>query len=678
MKSSYFRECKHYQFSQIKDKFGINSDELTERKINILKRYNIIKIVQNNKLEYDELSDQDFIAGEIKDDSSEYSYIFTFVGVILLDDLIILCYPKYIDNDEEPFLQLKTILKVIEKYNSKEQLVYLYNGNEQNCNFNMLSISLHVLQDYCENGLYTNQHEIVTTNGEGEILWDKTIDETFAYISDNQPYYLELQTSENTQDDSDFFRRLHASVVTHCSKMLSDSHLLDLFELPEQNISETPLEDFGDVNYISYRLDKEIKNQYITQKQILLKTLYTYIVEKNSNQLDCSFSLYGTNVFNLVWEKACGSLFCNIREKSWTIKKLINQKIINSDDFSENETKQSIQDFIEKPEWIIENESVNYTGDLIPDIVTLKKNDEKNTTLYILDGKYYLLNVDKSNKNLTGNPGVQDVIKQYVYNASLRTFIDKAKIECVANAFLIPALNSETEELPKNYGNVPYWSVQKSGFKELPTVQIIKLKPDIVWKHYLDNTQLTDDSWSFIKTQPTENYLYHNENDGSVLDPKNGRSHVLIGFLRKDYFEYLCNQKKSSLTKKNFIFYFYATDKLMRYPLHPYIDFCTKFIGYDKAKSKWINGKLYLNKSGRCKIDEISAEDLEKELEKTGYKKNRSNSAVITYYKVIVEDFNITEKPSNEILDFNGLNKKIKQNGLNDVLYSFSPKVIDV
>ncbi len=46
------------------------------------------------------------------------------------------------------------------------------------------------------------------TNGTGEKLWDRTINETFSYISNNRPYYTELQTKKRASDEYDFIRRL--------------------------------------------------------------------------------------------------------------------------------------------------------------------------------------------------------------------------------------------------------------------------------------------------------------------------------------------------------------------------------------------------------------------------------------------------------------------------------------
>lgn len=119
--------------------------------IGTLKKYNLLKTVRNDKPEYSDLSDQDIVIGEVPDDSSEFSYIFSFVGVILLDDLVLLCYPKYIDNDEEPFDKLKTVIKVIEKYNQKEQLVHLYNGEDASS-----STALPFLSTFCMTILKTD------------------------------------------------------------------------------------------------------------------------------------------------------------------------------------------------------------------------------------------------------------------------------------------------------------------------------------------------------------------------------------------------------------------------------------------------------------------------------------------------------------------------------------------
>lgn len=671
MKSVYFREGRHYTFAQLEKAFSCDKEK-TRKNIGTLKKYNLLKTVRNDKPEYSDLSDQDIVIGEVPDDSSEFSYIFSFVGVILLDDLVLLCYPKYIDNDEEPFDKLKTVIKVIEKYNQKEQLVHLYNGEDESKQFNRLAISLHILHDYFENGLYSNQEEVVELNGEGEILWDKTINETFAFIKNNTPYYLDVYTHDNTQNDFDFIRRLHAAIVSTCSRELNE-RLLDLFALSEAELTEETLEDFGDVDFIKYRLEREIKNQFVTRKQNLLKTLYTYVSEQSSNQSDESFSLYGTNAFNLVWETACGEMFENM--KSEPLKNLARRELIPMKEKSSG----SLADYIEIPEWIIDGHPVSYKGDLIPDIVTFRKEDFGNTAMYILDGKYYLLSV--SDGKLFGNPSIQDVVKQYVYNASLKSFIDTFQIGEIANAFLIPALESENAE-NQNYGEVPYWTAQHSPFNELPSVQIIKLQAQKVWDFYLGTQTDNVPIFNLIQKSPTKNYLYHNENDNSIIQINDVKKHILVGFMRKDYFNHVIDNLKS--LGNRFKFYFYATgiekesQQFVRYPMHPNIDSCTEVILFTEKRDKFIRGKLVMTKSRRCKIDEVTANTLESELKKLPVKFEKATSNAKTYYKVTVENADVFDKPYETISSYSELESKIKENGLNDVLFRTSPKVIDV
>ena len=61
---------------------------------------------------------------------------------------------------------------------------------------NLLAVFLFLIYDYYENGVYNNTQEIIESNGSGEILWDRTINETFTLLSGNTPYYVELQNQK--------------------------------------------------------------------------------------------------------------------------------------------------------------------------------------------------------------------------------------------------------------------------------------------------------------------------------------------------------------------------------------------------------------------------------------------------------------------------------------------------
>ena len=83
----YFREGQHYSFSDLEKAFCLDEENTTKR-INVLKRFNILKTVRKNKPEFTELSDQDIVIGDVPEDSSEYTFQFSYVGVILLHNLI--------------------------------------------------------------------------------------------------------------------------------------------------------------------------------------------------------------------------------------------------------------------------------------------------------------------------------------------------------------------------------------------------------------------------------------------------------------------------------------------------------------------------------------------------------------------------------------------------------------
>ena len=247
MAKGFFRELKHYKLHDISAELNIEAEE-TKRLVGILKRYGIVKAVKAAKPEYEDLSNQDIILMDVVENNAEVQYVFDFVGVVLVDGYVFKCYPKYISSTKEPIEQLKQVLKVIKKYNYKEQLIYLYNGEDDDKIFNRLAVSLHLLEEYFKYGIYTSQHDIIEINGEGEILWDKTINETFALIQNNCPYYLEFQTQKSVDNEMDYIRNLHECVLTQCTRELKETGLLELFDIADVELTSSQVDNFGDAD----------------------------------------------------------------------------------------------------------------------------------------------------------------------------------------------------------------------------------------------------------------------------------------------------------------------------------------------------------------------------------------------------------------------------------------------
>lgn len=374
------------------------------------------------------------------------------------------------------------VLKVLEKYNSKEQIIRMYNDTSDSSAFNMLAVMLFLLQDYFEYGAYTNTQDIIESNGSGDILWDKTINETFTLLSNNRPYYPELLTMKRVNDDFDFFKRLHECILTHCTEELRDADLLDLFDIMGVDISDEHIEDFGDKEYVLERIVKELNVQFNTRKQLLLKTLYAYIANSSAlDDLDC-FSMFGTNSFNLVWEKVCAEVMDNQLQKPIGGLRL---PMPLAEQYRDMRHKKLI-DLIDKPQWSGNAPNgelfIKQAEDtLIPDLISIV-NADGNYQFIIFDAKYYNIQLEH-NKKLRGQPGIESITKQYLYQLAYQPFVEAHQIGTVRNCFLMPTSSAEIVEK----GTVSLDMLSKLGLQD---IQIRLLPAQTMYRHYIENTKM--------------------------------------------------------------------------------------------------------------------------------------------------------------------------------------------
>ncbi len=437
--SRYVREQKRYTKNDLKSKFSFDEDGV-EKFIKNLKAYGVLKSVKNtdDQLEMSDLVDDDVEITDETAESGDCLYVFTYVGVITCGSRVIKVYPKYLlsKKDDNVLEEMKQVVKVLERYSrSEEQIINVFNGDGENRSFNILAVILFLINDYYEYGIYTNCEDIIEVNGEGEILWGKTIDESFAMIEDNRPYYMELYTEKSVEDDMDYFKRLHEFVLTECSRQLRDAQLDALFDMDAIELSEETLADFGDKEYVLERIIKELNLQFNTHRQILLKTLYAY-VSQDRKMLDENdgISMFGTTAYHAVWEKVCAEVFDNKLNTTLAQLKMI---VPLADKYNSKTAKrQKLIDIIEKPIWQGEDTEAKAADTLIPDLISIPSVDGKDWFI-IFDAKYYNLQLEKG-KSLRGNPGVGDVTKQYLYQLAYKDFINAHGIAEVRNCFLMP------------------------------------------------------------------------------------------------------------------------------------------------------------------------------------------------------------------------------------------------
>lgn len=436
--SSFVREQHRYTKNQLRSLFSYDEPG-AEKFIKNLKSYGILKTVANSadQKELTDLVEEDVEVIDETAGNDDCLYVFTYVGVIIAGSRVIKIYPKYILSENAPLSQMRQVVKVLERYSrSEEQIVNLFNGNGDNRSFNILAVILYLLGDYFDYGVYNNTEDILEINGGGAIQWGRTIDDGFAIIEDNRPYYPEFVTQRTIEDETDYFRRLHECVLTECSKQLRDAGLENLFEMEPVNLSEEQLDDFGDKDYILDRIMAELGSQFNTHRQITLKTLFAYIsqdgkmLEKNQG-----ISMYGTTAFHTVWEKVCAEVFGN---RLNTPIGQIRMKVPLADRY---DRKTKLINLIEKPKWFGIDTVQEPKDTLIPDLITVTQHDGEDWFV-IFDAKYYLLQLEKG-RSLRGNPGVGDVTKQYLYQLAYKDFVNEHEISVVKNCFLMPTESNE-------------------------------------------------------------------------------------------------------------------------------------------------------------------------------------------------------------------------------------------
>ena len=187
-------------------------------------------------------------------------YQFTFVGIVICHNRLIYVYPKYIGESEflplyKPKRELFQVLRVIEKYSREKSKQDIYNidlfvDEGESSRDRLLSVMLFLLEDYSSNGAYETDETITEINGSDDILWQKTIDETYPIITNNRPYYVELYTRRNVNNDYDYLKRLHEYVVTKCSHEIERTSLSGFFSLPSVYVSDEDESAFGDTEQI--------------------------------------------------------------------------------------------------------------------------------------------------------------------------------------------------------------------------------------------------------------------------------------------------------------------------------------------------------------------------------------------------------------------------------------------
>lgn len=488
MSRVYVKELETYSEDFLKNLFQVNED-IFKNIIYKLSSYNLIKKISDSVYQFRK-----------------------FVGVIVIGDLTINCYPKYLPtltSENKDFIEekFKEVLKVIRRCHKISKFSYEFKESEI-ISSNLISLRLFFIEDYYENGLYINIKTILETNGNGEINWDRTINDTLAIIKNKKPYYTELQTRYKLNDLNDFFHILHKDIITDSSEKLKKQGLIEFFGLTPIELNEKSYDEFieeNDEEIIVKKLSKEINVEFNTHKQQLLHLMKDYVKKINHFNEDEDLDFYGTSSFHVIWEDVCRRVLGDKLNKKLSVLEKELPGGLNKYSSRRNE---KLIDLIDKPIWKInENYDVLYDleeedengikkNTLRPDLILFNK---KTKTFIILDAKYYVYEHDVKKNKIKNQPDIESITKQYLYELAYEDFIEEVGFKNTKNGFLFPS----TEDYIKYNGFVKLNFLSKilkdknKIFKNKENIQIIMLPASEMYQYYLKNESIED--YSFLK-----------------------------------------------------------------------------------------------------------------------------------------------------------------------------------
>ena len=285
-------------------------------------------------------------------------------------------------------------------------------------------------------------------------------------IKNNRPYYLELHTKKRITDLNNYFRKLHQIILDEVFDILADTQLDELFGIPRiPHLSNIKREDFDDVENIIRKLDKELNIQFNTRKIKLLKAIKKYLEKKSSTGLFDNINLYGVRKYENVWEEVCKTVFEDMLSETITNLPIeLNPKFYK---YKNNK----LSELIEHPIWYIEGEK-NKKDTYIIDLITIYEDN-----FLIFDAKYY--DVEISKKEINGQPGIESITKQYMYQLTYKDFYKAHELN-VFNSFLFPI---DGENSIKGYA-----ILEMLNKFELEPIKAIFVSAKEIYECYLKNS----------------------------------------------------------------------------------------------------------------------------------------------------------------------------------------------
>lgn len=420
-----------------------------------------------------------------------------FVGLASIGGKLIRVVPKYFVSGNAALSDFEECLRVLYKQKSSQLALDSNDAfSKLPIGKNEASAAIYLIADYMENGEFPALATSYSGANEGEINWERTIEQSSPVLFGGSPVYLDLVYETQSVDSQLFCLRLYRCILSDCMRFLSQTALDKLLGLNCIPLTEETLSSMGTPKSLLDRLLLERNGLFDDRSLFLVEQMKSYLEDQAQKSMG-SFGYFGTTHFEIVWEEVCSKVLGNDKDRSLSS---LSAEIILPQKFENiNRDETSLKDLIEKPKWMLgsgKKQSELYAGGkLNPDILTLRNTRDK-AVFRIYDAKYYDIVIEEA--RIANYPGVEDIVKQHAYQATFGDICELNSFE-MTNAFLFPHEGSTLI----HSGSVSYGPLLDFGMNKFEPIDIYLLPAKIMYRSYIAGKRLELDA------MPTEAVEYH-------------------------------------------------------------------------------------------------------------------------------------------------------------------------
>jgi len=368
------------------------------------------------------------------------------IGLIAGDDTKIVLPMFYLNNikkeiseiTKEEKLKLKVMVKAWRKYQIKHHNDIKASGEDESPNYNF-DVALSIIEDYVNNGLYTEFEKVDKLKKDGKIDFAKTIKKCKSLLTQQGPVYLSYISQVKKMNDEETIRSIQRIVVNSISREIGWLVGFNI-QLPiEYGLSVITKKSIYDLN-------ESRNNSFNTRKLKLTDLLIEYIkCTKKENTAVCS-NMFVATAYRF-WEEIIFNVFGNLTNKEISEQFYVRHAYQNSKD----------------------KKKIRVMDPLMPDAIY--KDDRM---ICIIDAKYYSPN---------NYPTNDDISKQFIYAA--KAVKSHGENYCYKNWFVMPT-NKESKVAKQQV----IFDVNISGTDEYSAIKIYYANMDEMILNYINDKKM--------------------------------------------------------------------------------------------------------------------------------------------------------------------------------------------